>query len=164
MIMAYLSLGSNLGDRRHNIRTAIIRLKESGVFIKRISSLYKTRPVGLVDQPFFYNAVMAANLRLSARQLLKLIGEIEQSLGRQRIIHWGPRTIDIDILLYGEETVQDSDLKIPHPRLGERAFVLIPLLEIAPDLVLPGGQKVTKLLAATDCSGVKKLSSDWFSG
>ena len=162
MTTAYLGLGSNLGDRRENLQAAVVGLVQAGIRLKKISSLYETQPIGQVEQPLFFNAVLAVETDLSPQQLLQLVLAIENNLGRQPTVGWGPRTIDIDILLYGQKTVRDLDLQIPHPYLSERAFVLVPLLEVAPDLALPDGQELRQLLSQVDCSGVKWIGDRWF--
>jgi 2-amino-4-hydroxy-6-hydroxymethyldihydropteridine diphosphokinase len=153
----YLGLGSNLGDRKDYIQRALAGLIRGGVTIEGVSSLYETDPVGFVDQPAFYNAVVRGYTGMKPRQLLETILALEKELGRRREIRWGPRTIDIDILLYGDEVIKEADLEIPHPRLAERAFVLIPLLELAPALSLPGGRKVADLARTVDSRGVRKI-------
>lgn len=135
-IIAYIGLGSNLGDRAANINSAIEFLGEVGRIVKA-SSLYATEPVGYAEQPEFLNAVVAVETEMIAADLLKACRSIEDRLGRRRTIRWGPRTIDIDILLLGEEIVSLPDLMIPHPRMAERRFVLTPLVEIAPEAVHP---------------------------
>jgi len=149
MITAYLSLGSNLGDRQGNMEKALGLLREKeGIQLERVSSFYETEPVGYGDQDWFLNGVAKVSTSLTPRELLTLVGEIEQALGRVRTIRWGPRTIDLDILFYGDQMIVEENLEIPHPRLGERAFVLKPLVELAPDLVHPYyGQTVEELLA-----------------
>lgn len=146
--LAYLGLGSNMGDRRRNMAEAVKMLEGSGhVRVERVSSLYETEPVGYTEQGRFLNAVVAITCGLPPLRLLQLCQGIEASLGRERTIRWGPRTIDIDILLYFEgrpEAGQDCQalwrgLEIPHPRMWERGFVVIPLAEIAPDLKAPSG-------------------------
>ncbi|MGI6143422.1 MAG: 2-amino-4-hydroxy-6-hydroxymethyldihydropteridine diphosphokinase [bacterium] len=153
----YLGLGSNLGDRKAFIDRALAGLLRAGVTIKGVSSLYETEPVGFMDQPSFYNAVVRGVTGMGPRQLLKTVLAIEKELGRRREIRWGPRTIDIDILIYGQEVIREMDLEIPHPRLAERAFVLIPLLELAPSLSLPNGRKIADLVKTVDSSGVKRI-------
>ncbi|MGB4553123.1 MAG: 2-amino-4-hydroxy-6-hydroxymethyldihydropteridine diphosphokinase [bacterium] len=155
----YLGLGSNLGERKGYIKGALAGLARAGVAIDGVSSLYETEPVGYTDQPPFYNAVARGLTGLQPRQLLNAVLAIEKELGRRRDIRWGPRTIDIDILLYGQEVFQEEDLLIPHPRLAERAFVLIPLLELAPSLSLPDGRKIADLAKAVDSRGVKRIGN-----
>ena len=136
--IAYLSLGSNMGDRKENIQKAIEALCSSGkVKLTNFSSIYETDPVGYTDQDPFLNMVIEVATTLSPWDLLNLCLEVERELGRKRIIRWGPRTIDLDILLYNNENIKTEHLKIPHPRMKERAFVLVPLAEIKPELILP---------------------------
>lgn len=137
MATVYLSLGSNLGNRALSIYAALRRLGQ-GIALEEISSLYETEPVGLKDQPWFLNLVCRCETELSPEALLDLAKEVEQRLGRKETIRFGPRTIDIDILLYDDLLLNTPHLQIPHPRLHERAFVLVPLAELAPDLVHPG--------------------------
>lgn len=135
---AYVGLGSNLGDREAMIRLAIddlARLPETTLV--KASSLYDTEPVGEVDQPNFLNAVAALDTALTARQLLWNLQLIEKRLGRVRSQKWGPRTMDLDLLLYGTLVLEEADLKVPHPELLRRSFVLVPLVEIEPMLVHP---------------------------
>lgn len=135
---AYVGLGSNLGDREAMIRLAIddlARLPETT--LAKASSLYDTEPVGEVDQPNFLNAVAALDTALTARQLLWNLQLVEKRLGRVRAQKWGPRTIDLDLLLYGSLILEEPDLKVPHPELTRRSFVLVPLVEIEPTLVHP---------------------------
>ena len=133
---AYLSLGSNLGDRQANLRDAIGRLLELGD-VTEVSSLYETEPVEVIDQPWFLNCAVAVRTGLTPREFLVGILVIEKSMGRVRAQPKGPRVIDIDILLFGAQTINTSQLTVPHPRMAERRFVLEPLAEIAPDLVHP---------------------------
>lgn len=127
----YLGLGSNLGNRSQLMKKAIELLRHSGEFEDiRVSSLYETDPVGYTDQPPFLNAVFGAKTLLTPQALLKLCQTVEAELNRVRVIRWGPRTIDADILLYDRIRVEEPDLIIPHPRMLERSFVLVPLLEI----------------------------------
>jgi 2-amino-4-hydroxy-6-hydroxymethyldihydropteridine diphosphokinase len=132
----YLSLGSNLGDREENLRTAIERLGELGNVIA-VSSFYETEPIEFTEQPLFLNCAVALQTRLTAEQLLAKVLGIEQQLGRQRTIPKGPRTLDIDILLFGQSVIHTSNLNIPHPAMQQRRFVLAPLAEIAPDAQHP---------------------------
>ncbi|MDN5345185.1 MAG: 2-amino-4-hydroxy-6-hydroxymethyldihydropteridine diphosphokinase [Clostridia bacterium] len=139
---AYLGLGSNLGDREVNLRAAVAILgATAGITVEGLSSWYETTPVGKTDQGLFLNGVVRIKTTLSPRELLQCVLAIEQRLGRVRRERWGPRNIDIDILLYDALTIKEPDLEIPHPRLLERAFVLVPLAEIAPDLILPDGRR-----------------------
>ena len=144
-VKIYLALGSNLGDRRRNLEMAIGFLKER-LDMGSFSRIYDTEPVGIGNQPRFLNMVIQASTRLTATALLSLVKGIEARLGR--VPQASPRPIDIDILFYGEEIIEDPpDLIVPHPRLGKRAFVLKPLTEIAPDLVHPVNKKsITHLL------------------
>jgi 2-amino-4-hydroxy-6-hydroxymethyldihydropteridine diphosphokinase len=145
--VAYIGLGANLGDREGNLREALERLAELGPL--RVSSFRETDPVGVTDQPRFVNAVAELETDLSARDLLARLLEVERELGRDRSgeERWGPRTIDLDLLLYGDEVIDEPGLTVPHPRLAERRFVLEPLHELDPGLVLPDGRAVGDLLA-----------------
>ena len=134
---AYISLGANIGDTRPNMRAAVAALdRDSDCRVTAVSSLYSTTPVGFDDQPDFLNAVVEMRTALSPAQLLALCNKIERQIGRKRTIRWGPRVIDIDILLYNDMVMRDGDLILPHPRMMERVFVLAPLAEIAPDVML----------------------------
>jgi 2-amino-4-hydroxy-6-hydroxymethyldihydropteridine diphosphokinase len=136
MATVYLGLGSNLGNRARNIYRAL-RLLGSAVRLGRISSLYETEPVGLAEQPWFLNLVCCGETELSPEALLDLAKTIERRLGREKGVRFGPRLIDIDILLYADLVLSTPHLEIPHPRLHQRAFVLIPLSEVAPGLIHP---------------------------
>lgn len=137
----YLGLGSNLEDREGNIRRAVSVIADHPqIEVVRVSSMYETTPVGFKDQPDFINAVVLIETTLSPRELYDTVHKIEELLGRKRTFRWGPRVIDIDILLYGNETIDEKGLRIPHPMLMARRFVLEPLAEIAPDLALPDGR------------------------
>lgn len=133
----FLCLGSNLGQKRSNLRKALALLKKSGIRLLRLSSLYQTEPVEIQDQPWFYNQVVEIEANFSPLELLKSIKKIEQRMGRKGSIPKAPRKIDIDILLAEEKVVKTKELVIPHPGLEKRNFVLIPLCEIAPELVHP---------------------------
>jgi len=133
----YLSLGSNLGDRAARIARALELLEAAGIRITRRSSLYSTEPVGFSPQPWFLNCCVAAETLLLPRQLLHLTQSVEHQLGRRLRFDKGPRTLDIDILFYASATIRTRDLTIPHPRLADRRFVLVPLAEIAPSLRHP---------------------------
>jgi len=141
-VTCYLGLGSNIGDRRANLAEALQHLGQlPAIEIVKTSSIYETAPVGPRDQPDFFNQVVQAEVTCSPRQLLELLQKIEQDMGRVRRRRWGERIIDIDILLYGDETMDEPDFQIPHPQMLARQFVLVPLAEIAPDLVLPDGRR-----------------------
>jgi 2-amino-4-hydroxy-6-hydroxymethyldihydropteridine diphosphokinase len=157
-IEVYLGLGSNLGGRIGNLDSAVERLSEK-VAIKKISSVYETEPLYNTEQPMFLNAVIKGVTALEPLELLSLMKGIERDLGRQPGFRNAPRIIDIDILFYGERIIQTEELTIPHPRIAERAFVLVPLAEIAPRLVHPQLKKtVKKLLAEVNGKeGVRKI-------
>jgi 2-amino-4-hydroxy-6-hydroxymethyldihydropteridine diphosphokinase len=152
MPRAYVGLGANLGEREDAIRRALDLLGAApGVDVVAISSLRETDPVGYLDQPRFVNAVAAVDTSLSPRALLELLLDVERKLGRTREgPRFGPRTIDLDVLLYGDESVDEPGLTVPHPRLHERRFALEPLLELDPALVVPGRGPVTALLTRLD--------------
>jgi 2-amino-4-hydroxy-6-hydroxymethyldihydropteridine diphosphokinase len=138
VVQCYLGLGSNVSDRIGMIARAVARLgREGDVVVRRLSSMYETKPWGRREQRDFVNAVAEVDTHLSPQDLLRKVKGIERDLGRGRSARWGPRRIDIDILLYGSEVVAEENLRIPHPYICERAFVLAPLVEIAPDLVHP---------------------------
>jgi 2-amino-4-hydroxy-6-hydroxymethyldihydropteridine diphosphokinase len=140
---AYVGLGSNLGDRE-----ALIRRAAAEIGATRLSPIVETEPWGFQDQPRFLNAVAELDTRLSARALLDRLLEVERALGRDRSgPRWGPRTIDLDLLLYGSERLQEPDLEVPHPRLHERLFVLEPLAALAPRVEIPGIGTVSETLA-----------------
>ncbi len=137
-ITAYIGLGSNIGDREYQLNRALELLKSAEkVEVTTVSTFYNTAPVGYEQQPDFLNAVVEIRTTLTANSLLKLCSEIEKELKRERIIRWGPRTIDLDILLFGNSVINEKDLIIPHPRMHERKFVMEPLNEIAPFVVHP---------------------------
>lgn len=146
MTIAYIGLGANLGDREANLRAAVGRLDDLGPL--RVSSFRETDPVGVTEQPRFVNAVAELETDLGASALLEQLLEIERELGRDRSRgeRWGPRTIDLDLLLYGNEVIDEPGLTVPHPRLAGRRFVLEPLHELAPDLALPNGRRIRDLL------------------
>jgi GTP cyclohydrolase-4 len=157
-VAIYLALGSNLGDRMGNLASAVERLSQK-VNIKKVSSVYETEPVYYKEQPLYLNAVLSALTELDPFELLRFAKSIESDLGRQPSFRNAPRLIDIDILFYSDRVVKTEELTIPHHRIAERAFVLVPLAEIAPRLVHPLLQKrVSELLAVVEgVDGVRKF-------
>jgi 2-amino-4-hydroxy-6-hydroxymethyldihydropteridine diphosphokinase len=150
---AYVGLGSNLGDRESTIHSAVAALGAApGVEVVAVSTLLETEPVGYLDQPRFLNGVAALETERSPRELLDLLLAVEARFGRDRtaVPAQGPRTLDLDLLLYGNEEIDEPGLRIPHPRLQERAFVLGPLAELEPGLDVPGKGKIQTLLAGLD--------------
>jgi len=142
MTRAYVGVGANLGDREATIRAAIHALPG----IVGVSELRETDPVGIVDQPAFLNGAVALETELGPRELLDALLAVERDLGRERGERWGPRTIDLDLLLYGDETIDEPGLTVPHPRLHERRFALEPLLDLDPEVAIPGRGRVIDLL------------------
>lgn len=150
---AYIGLGANLGDREATVRRAVDLLDEAeAVQVVAVSTLRETAPWGPVEQPSYLNGVAAVETELEPRALLDLLLDVERRLGRDRLAgeRWGPRTVDLDLLLYGDEVVDEPGLSVPHPRLHERRFALEPLAELAPDVVVPGRGAVSGLLRAVD--------------
>jgi 2-amino-4-hydroxy-6-hydroxymethyldihydropteridine diphosphokinase len=148
---AFVGLGANVGDRERTIREALRLLDaHENVTVAAVSTLRETDPVGVVDQPRFLNGVAALDTALPPRTLLDVLLDIERALGRVRTERWGPRTIDLDLLLYGDAVVDFPGLTLPHPRLHERRFVLEPLSDLAPELEVPGRGTVADLLAGLD--------------
>ncbi len=147
---AWIGIGANVGDRLGNVRAALAELASlDATSIVRVSSVYDTTPWGVTDQRRFLNAVVELSTELSPEVLLSGLGAVEERCGRVRHERWGPRTLDLDILLYGDRIVTTDDLVIPHPRLAQRAFVLVPLAELAPELEVPGmNATVAQLLDA----------------
>lgn len=153
--IVYLSLGSNIGDRQVNLRTATGRLLELGDVLE-VSSLYETEPVDFTEQPWFLNCAVAVRTQLIPREFLAGIFAIEKSMGRERTLPKGPRLIDIDILLFGAQTINTPQLTVPHPAMAERRFVLEPLAEIAPEVKHPVPKKtIRELLDALPKNGAK---------
>ena len=157
---AYVALGSNLQDPDAHVRTGVEELAMlPDTRLARVSSLYRSAPVGYLDQPDFTNAVAQIETALDPRALLDQLLAIERRYGRVRDFPNAPRTLDLDILLYGERIVEEPGLTIPHPRMHERAFVLVPLAEIAHDTVIPGRGRVDELIRRVDARGLLKLAA-----
>ena len=146
MPKVYLSLGSNVGNREANLRAEIAALPPSGVQVLQVSSIYETEPVYYLDQPWFLNCVLEAETNLKPPALLQALRAIESQLGNKKEFAKGPRKIDLDILLYGSETIATLDLQVPHPRMLQRSFVLTPLAEIAPTIQHPSWPATTAVL------------------
>lgn len=159
MVKAYLGLGSNIGDRAHQLQQAIRIIDQyQYIDVTSISPIYETEPVGYTDQPQFLNLCIEIETTLNPQELLKRCLETEEALHRVRKIRWGPRTLDVDILLYGNEIIEEDNLIIPHPKMTERAFVLIPLNDIASKHIEPRSQKLIENLVIAD-STVKRYMS-----
>ncbi|MCE3287786.1 MAG: 2-amino-4-hydroxy-6-hydroxymethyldihydropteridine pyrophosphokinae [Gaiellaceae bacterium] len=151
MTVAYVGLGANIGPREVTLLRAVDLLAEADdVEVLAVSQLRETDPVGMVNQPRFLNGAARIDTSLPPRMLLELLLRIEQCLGRVREERWGPRTVDLDLLVYGDVTVDEPGLRVPHPRLHERRFALEPLAELDPELVVPGLGAVSGALAALD--------------
>jgi 2-amino-4-hydroxy-6-hydroxymethyldihydropteridine diphosphokinase len=152
-VTAYLGLGSNLGDRLANLQRAVELLAaDPGVRVTASSRVWETDPVGGPEQPDYLNVVLRLETELAPHELLALAHHVEAELGRTREVRWGPRTIDVDLLLVGNAMLDDPSLTLPHPRMLERAFVLLPLLELDPDPVLPDGTRVLDVRLAGDAA------------
>jgi 2-amino-4-hydroxy-6-hydroxymethyldihydropteridine diphosphokinase len=149
--LAYIGLGANLGPREVTLLRAVDLLAETeGVDVRAVSQLQETEPVGVVDQPRFLNGAVAVDTSLQPRELLDRLLEIERTLGRVRDVRWGPRVVDLDLLVYGDLQVDEPGLHVPHPRLHERRFALEPLAELDPELDAPGIGPVVEALSALD--------------
>ena len=161
MALAYVGLGANLGDREAMLRSALEQMRsEPGLHVTAVSTFRDTAPVGLADQPRFLNAVAAVETDIGARGLLERLLGIERRLGRTREgPRFGPRTIDLDLLLYGDEEIDEPGLRVPHPRLHERLFALEPLGELQPDLVVPGHGPLAALVAGVQSSRCRTSTS-----
>lgn len=159
--LAYVALGSNLGDRRAHFRAAWEGLEQAeGVDVLRRSPVYQTPPVGPGPQEDYWNAVVEVKSERSAEDLLALLQALETARHRERTVRWGPRTLDLDLLLYGEEERDDPALTLPHPRLCERAFVLRPLADLLPHRVLRG-RTVEDWLARCSLAGIVEVANPW---
>ena len=161
MTTVHIALGTNIGNREHNLREAIRLLAEAGVRVLRISSIYETEPVDYLEQAWFLNAVLEAQTDLPALELLHKLRSIESAMGSKKAFAKGPRLIDLDILLFGNDTIATPELQVPHPRMLQRRFVLVPLAEIAPNLRHPSWSATACQLLADlrDRSAVRLVSS-----
>ncbi|MEC0302353.1 2-amino-4-hydroxy-6-hydroxymethyldihydropteridine diphosphokinase [Terribacillus saccharophilus] len=162
MKQAWIALGSNIAPRETYLQQAIQMLSEhEEIKLNQVSTVYETEPVGYENQDQFLNLVVEVETSLDPMELLRICQKIEQDLGRKRIIRWGPRTVDLDILLYSTENMNVEELILPHPRMHERAFVLVPLAEIAPKLLLKDKrvQEWLDTLPAQDVQGVRSWGS-----
>jgi 2-amino-4-hydroxy-6-hydroxymethyldihydropteridine diphosphokinase len=162
MARAYLGLGSNMGDRQKELDFAVKRLSEHPeIEVTRVAGYQETKPVGYLNQDLFLNTVVEVGTGLSPHELLAVVQEIERDAKRVRTIRWGPRTLDVDILLYDHVVLDDTELTVPHPRMREREFVLVPLAEIAPGLpVPPDSRTVQELLDQLQKSGCSDALND----
>jgi 2-amino-4-hydroxy-6-hydroxymethyldihydropteridine diphosphokinase len=152
-----LALGSNLGDRREILQEAVDAVRQiKGVGVDKVSPVYETVPVGGPPQPDYLNAIVLARTTLPSPDLLDRLHEVEAEFDRVRLVRWGPRTLDIDIITVAGERSDDPELRLPHPRAHERAFVLAPWHDVDPDAVLPGYGPVAELLKSADRSGIKQ--------
>jgi 2-amino-4-hydroxy-6-hydroxymethyldihydropteridine diphosphokinase len=152
-----LALGSNLGDKAANLQRGVTALCGDGINCVRVSAIYQTEPVGGPEQDDYLNAVLLATSTLPATEILGRCMAAEAAAGRVRTVRWGPRTLDVDVICYGDEISTDPRLMLPHPRAHERAFVLVPWLEVAPDAHLAGYGPVTSLPAASITRGIRRL-------
>ncbi|HHY62223.1 MAG TPA: 2-amino-4-hydroxy-6-hydroxymethyldihydropteridine diphosphokinase [Firmicutes bacterium] len=161
-VPVYFGLGSNLGDRLGNLRCAAAMLGQAdGLSQFAVSRVYETEPWGFVDQPPFLNCVVRAHTLLEPEDVLAVTRSVEDALGRERSLRWGPRIIDVDILIFGGLVMDTEDLVIPHPRMWERAFVLVPLMDLAPDMITPDGATLSQKVADLgDAGGVRVFDGD----
>ena len=160
LTLAYIALGANLRKPEQQVMAGVEELAMlPDSRLAAVSSLYRSAPVGYADQPEFVNSVAAIETALSPRALLEALLAIERRYGRVREFQNAPRTLDLDIVLYGEAAVSEPGLTIPHPRMHERAFVVVPLAEIAPEAIVPGRGRVAELLASVDASSVRRIET-----
>lgn len=164
-VIAYLGLGSNVGDqdaKQTRLKAAVLALRElRGTAVTQTSSLYESEPWGYSEQAPFLNAVVEIRTCLSPQELLESVKAVEQKLGRTPTFRWGPREIDIDVLLYGDVSMNEPYLALPHKHIAQREFVLRPLLEINPGATLPDGTRLAKALAEIGPATVKRLETSW---
>lgn len=160
-VRVFVGLGANLGDAVATLRAAVDELRATpGIELGALSGIYRNPPLGPQDQPDYHNAVAELSTGLSAETLLGLLQDVEQRFGRERgPQRWGPRTLDLDLLLYGDAVIRSERLTVPHPGLRERAFVLYPLHEIAPGLMLPGGEAVGDLLERIPAHTLQRVAT-----
>jgi 2-amino-4-hydroxy-6-hydroxymethyldihydropteridine diphosphokinase len=160
MVEVGFSLGSNIGDKAANIRRAIGEIESSGAIRDiELSSLYRTAPWGNLDQDWFVNACAVGHTDWAPVELLRMCQECERRMGRQRIVHWGPRNIDVDLLYRGDVVLDTPELKLPHPEMLNRAFVLVPLAELRPQLAI-GGVRIVDALGRLDASEIVRLRGE----
>ncbi len=153
-----VGLGANLGEALATLQAAVGEIAAlDGVTVLAASPVYRTAPVGGPDQPDYHNAAVLLDVERAPLELLRALQAIELGHGRERLVRWGPRTLDLDVLLWGEEAIDLPDLAVPHPRLVERRFALEPLLDVAPDAVLPGGRRLDVVLAGLPEQGVERV-------
>ncbi|MBM7856027.1 2-amino-4-hydroxy-6-hydroxymethyldihydropteridine diphosphokinase [Desulfohalotomaculum tongense] len=146
MVTAYIGIGSNMGDKSFYINKALDLLHSPPeIKVVKVAPLYRTAPVGYTEQDWFLNTVAQLETVISPQKLLHQLQQIENKLGRERKIRWGPRTIDLDLLIYGDVTLTTPDLTLPHPRMTERAFVMVPLADISPTMAMIGGKTAEEL-------------------
>lgn len=155
---AYIAVGSNLGDSPEYLRFALSSLRrEAHCTVSALSPCYRSRAIGPGEQNDYLNAVIALRTALAPIALLELLQRIEQQAGRQRTLHWGPRTLDLDLLVYADLTLRDPRLTLPHPRLVERNFVVFPLHDLAPSLILPGGPALAEVRGQLESTGLARI-------
>lgn len=161
-VRAYIGLGANLGEPLAQLRAAVAGLAAlPGSTLVAVSPLYRSAPLGPAGQPDYFNAVTSLDTCLTPHGLLAALQAIETANGRVRLERWGPRTLDLDLLLYGNDRIATPDLTVPHPELGQRCFVLVPLHDLAPELILPDGRVLAELAAQTDRTGLILHERHW---
>ncbi|MDP0562650.1 MAG: 2-amino-4-hydroxy-6-hydroxymethyldihydropteridine diphosphokinase [Candidatus Endonucleobacter sp. (ex Gigantidas childressi)] len=159
---SYIALGSNLGNSRHQLQCAVYDMdSEKSINLLRCSKLYRSSPIGPPGQPDYYNAVIAVTTDLPPESLLDTLQSIEHEYGRIKTVRWGPRTLDLDILLYGDQTINTPRLTIPHDQLHLRSFTLYPLNDISPNLIVPGHGVLSTLLNNIDSADLNVIADSW---